>query len=1081
VIELSVRRPVAVGVGVILVLLFGALSLLRTPIQLTPDVVKPQITVETTWLGASPHEVEREIVEEQEDELKNVEGLERITSESFDNMGRIVLEFPPGTDLNAALIRVSNRLEQVREYPADAEKPVILTTNRTDNAMAWFMLHRLPGNGRTIDSYFRLADDAVKPRLERVPGVGSANVFGGREEEVHVLVQPEKLAAHGITLAAVLQAIDRENVNTSGGDFTEGKRRYKVRTIGEYQTLEDLERVVLQSEGGRRVYLRDVAEVRLGLKKRDNFVRQRGEPTIAVNSVRSAGANVLVTMGLLREAVREINEGVLAENGLRLLQVYDETEYIDESIRNVVQSLAIGSVLAVAVLYLFLRSAASTFIIAVAIPISIVGSFILMHLLGRTINVISLAGMSFASGMVVDNSIVSLENIFRLRQEGKGRLEAAIQGTREVWGAVLASTLTTIAVFVPIFFTQEKAAQLFRDIAVAIICSVGLSLLVSITVIPAMAARLLASASPRAAPGASRRGASLSLRVIVAGLVASVAGSTWKQVAVVVAFTGLSLGLAWAFLPRAEYLPEGNRNLAIGILLPPPGYSVDELSAMGEVVESRLRPLFRTAEPPRNEVAEAASSAPAPAAAGGSAALDREGAQLSGASEGTEIQNFFYVARENNVFLGAVAADPVRARDLVPTLQNAARDIPGLISVVQQASLFERGIASGRRVDIEVSGPELEVLIGLGGRIFGEVLARFPPHRGHQARPIPSLDLESPELHVVPDRERAKDLGFDAQELGVTVDAIVDGAKASEFMLAGREVDLVVLGSERSGDWRTEEVAEVPVFTPQGKLVSLGTVSQVTVTRGPQQINRIERSRAITIQLVPSAEVAIEEAVDVVRRDIVEPLRTAGAIPRSYDVRIAGTADDLANALGTFRFNFLLAVVITYLLMAALFESYLYPFVILFSVPLAGVGGLLTLNLVHAFVPSVRLDILTMLGFVILVGVVVNNAILIVYRTLEGERDGLGRREALVDAVRTRIRPIFMTTLTSVCGMLPLVLFPGAGSELYRGLGAVVLGGLLVSTVFTLVLVPAVLCLVLNLKERLWGRFVSRGTPEEAS
>ncbi len=1051
-IDLSVHKPVSVTVGVLLVILFGILSLLKIPVQLTPDIIKPEITVETRWFGAGPHEIEREIVDEQEDQLKGVEGAERITSESLNGVGRIVLRFPPGTDMDAAMLRVSNRLEQVPEYPRDADKPVISTSNRTDNAIAWFMLHRLPGNNQEMDTYYRLAEDDIKPQFERVPGIGTANIFGGREEELEVLVHPERLAERSISWTEVMRALDRENANLSGGDFTEGKRKYLVRTVGEYLKPEDVEKVVLEAAGGKRVYLRDVAEVRMGMKKKDNFVRQRGRPTIAINCLRRAGANVLETMARVKEVVVRLNQDFLVRRGLTLVQVYDETEYIDESINHVLEDLAAGSVLAVAVLYLFLRHFSSTFIIAVAIPISIIGSFILMQILGRTVNVISLAGMSFASGMVVDNSIVSLENIFRHRQMGKGRIEAALDGTREVWGAILASTLTTIAVFFPIFFMAEQAAQLFKDIAIAISCSIGLSLFVSITVIPSMAAQMIRGVSLDQSPSLLKLRLFERFGNLTAATVRLINRHWLNKLAAILLLTGFSIAASVYFLPNAEYLPEGNRNLVIGILLPPPGYSIDEISAMGSQIEKRIERYLV----PEGELPEARGGS---SGSGGRA----EAAALSG---GPRILHFFYVARENAVFMGARAADSQKAAELVPVLKEAIADLPGVISVVRQTSLFERGAASGRRVDIEISGPDLEELVRLGGRIFGQTMQLFPFSAGHQARPIPSLDLQTPEVRITPDRERAKDLGLDALEIGVLVDALLDGAKASDYKIQGREVDLMVMGAGQEKAWRTQDLKDVPVYTPAGKVVTLGSVARIDVTRGPEQINHIETQRSITIQLIPSKGVPLEAAIRTVQEEIVRPLQASGELKGFYNIHLAGTADELSQALRAFQWNFVLAVIITYLLMAALFESFLYPFIILFSVPLAAGGGVCSLHLLQIFVPEVKMDILTMLGFVILVGVVVNNAILIVYQSLEGVRQGMDRQEAILEAVRTRLRPIFMTAFTSVFGMLPLVVSPGAGSELYRGLGSVVTGGLLVST----------LSLVLDV-QALLGRLRLKGTP----
>src|SRR3990172_7948456 len=473
IVDTSVKHPVSITVGVILIILFGIISLFKIPVQLTPDVEKPRITVDTTWLGGSPQEVESEIVRDQEDELKTVEGLVEMTSESLDGSGKVILEFRVGTDLDAALVKVSNRLEQVREYPDEADKPVISSVDVRGMAMAWFILKPLPGTNIEINQFHDFAEDFIKPRFERVPGVGSSNVYGGQEREMQVIVDPNALAARGITLLDMAQAIDKENDNYSGGHFDEGKRRYIVRTVGEYVSPEDIEKVVITRMNGVPVYVRDVARVRLGYKDPDYAVRQNGEPSVAVNAIKESGSNSIEVMAGLREGMKELNEGLLKDRGLTLYNVYDETTYITSAIGLVKDNLIIGG------------------FIATAIPISVIGTFVMMALLGRTINVVSLAGMSFAVGMVVDNSIVVLENIYRHMQMGKSRIKAAYDGTVEVWGAVLASTLTTAAVFLPVIFVKEQAGQLFRDIAIAISVSVLLSLIVSITVIPSAAAKIL--------------------------------------------------------------------------------------------------------------------------------------------------------------------------------------------------------------------------------------------------------------------------------------------------------------------------------------------------------------------------------------------------------------------------------------------------------------------------------------------------------------------------------------------------------------------------------------------------------------
>ena len=1038
-VDTSVKHPVSITVGVILIILFGIISLFKIPVQLTPDVEKPRITVDTTWLGGSPQEVESEIVRDQEDELKTVEGLVEMTSESLDGSGKVILEFRVGTDLDAALVKVSNRLEQVREYPDEADKPVISSVDVRGMAMAWFILKPLPGTNIEINQFHDFAEDFIKPRFERVPGVGSSNVYGGQEREMQVIVDPNALAARGITLLDMAQAIDKENDNYSGGHFDEGKRRYIVRTVGEYVSPEDIEKVVITRMNGVPVYVRDVARVRLGYKDPDYAVRQNGEPSVAVNAIKESGSNSIEVMAGLREAMKELNEGLLKDRGLTLYNVYDETTYITSAIGLVKDNLIIGGFLAIAVLLLFLRSVSSTLIIATAIPISVIGTFVMMALLGRTINVVSLAGMSFAVGMVVDNSIVVLENIYRHMQMGKSRIKAAYDGTVEVWGAVLASTLTTAAVFLPVIFVKEQAGQLFRDIAIAISVSVLLSLIVSITVIPSAAAKILEIAKETKGKSLANLWGFVSIAQGftdgVTNLVRRVIETPKLRLVVVLAFTFGSILLSWAMVPKMEYLPEGNRNLVFGILLPPPGYNIQEFTQIGEQIEKDLRPYWEV------EV--------------GSTEAER--------LNGPPIQNFFYVARGRQVFMGAVAKEPDRVRELIPVMQGTLSKIPGMIAVVTQSSLFQRGIGEGRAINIQITGPELEKLVSHGQKIFFGVLQSVP---NAQARPIPSLDLGNPEVQVITDRVRASDVGVTNEELGFTVNALVDGAKVSDYLIEGDEIDLALRGADKYSN-RTQDIENLMINTPSGKMVTVGSIANVQVTNGPEQINHYERQRTITIQVIPSEEMPLETAIDKIQENIISPLRMSGEVGGLYNIILSGTADDLTITRQALQWNFVLATIITFLLMASLFESFLYPFVIMFSVPLASLGGFLGLFLLNGFIYQ-PLDVITMLGFIIIIGTVVNNAILIVHQSLNHIRnEGLELKDAIVESVRNRIRPIFMTTLTTVFGMLPLVLLPGSGSELYRGLGSVVLGGLIVSTLFTLVLVPAVFSMTYDAKETL--------------
>ncbi|WP_442481545.1 efflux RND transporter permease subunit [Aeoliella sp. SH292] len=1135
-----VRNPVKVAVGVLLVVLFGLVAVFRMPMQLTPEVQTPTITVETRWPGASPQEVEQEIVIEQEEQLKGVEGARKLSSESLDSMGRIIIEFAVGTDMDQAMLRVNSRLQQVAEYPIEADQPVLSTSDSTGQAIARFMLSSLPPTAEQLTAFSeahpelsdqiariaatpnnglkmlrlrnlaaehpeaaellpppdlevlklrRLAEDEIEARFERVDGVAQAEVVGGLEDELQVIVDLEKLAARQLTLTEVRDVLRAQNRDTSAGTIDDGKRRYVFRALNQFRSPEQVLDQLLAVRDGGPVYVRDVATVELGYKKPDGLVRRFGESSIAINCERSTGANVIDVMENLRKVAATINRDILNPRGLMLSQVYDETEYINSSVKLVQENIFLGGALTMVVLMLFLHLgvpslisiplilatgiasvyvspwmfvlclalvvgtgfyfARGALVVALAIPVSIVGTFLVLHMLGRSLNVISLAGLAFAVGMLVDNAVVVLENIYRRYDMGESPYTAAVRGTQEVWGAVLSSTLTTVAVFLPIVFMEEEAGQLFRDIALAISASIALSMVVSVTVIPVAAARLLKRhpEDERHLQGdfttnghlpTQHTAAESTIGVVnalgtaftnsIVGINAWIQKGLWRQLATVAILVGVSFGVTYLLWPKVEYLPNGNRNLVIGIVVPPPGLNIDKLMTYGTDVEEALRPYWDADETSLAEL------------------------------KGPAIEDFFFIVRGRQVFMGVRAKDPLRSAELIPVIKDALRRIPGAYSVAKQTSLFERGLTAGRTVDVEIVGPDMLKLVDLGTQVLGKASEVIP---GCQAQPVPSLDLSSPEIHINPKLMQMAEMEMSATDIGFAVDSIIDGAYVGDYFLGGKKIDLTLKGHD-DFNRSTGQLEYVPVATPQGYLVALKSLADIKVSSGPEQINHRERDRAITIQVTPPANVALEDAMAAISSQIVEPLRAEGQLDGGYRVALAGTADKLSQTWGALSFNLMLAVLITYLLMAALFESWIYPLVVILSVPLGAAGGVMGLAILNLFILQ-PLDVLTMLGFVILIGTVVNNPILIVEQALNHLRhDGMTPRAAILESVRTRIRPIFMTTTTTVLGLAPLVLFPGAGSELYRGLGSVVLGGLLVSTVFTLLLVPTLFRIALN-------------------
>jgi HAE1 family hydrophobic/amphiphilic exporter-1 len=1042
-IKLAIERPTAVIAAVLMIIMFGLVALNTIPIQLTPDVRKPVISVRTNWVGAAPAEIEREIINRQEEVLRGLEGLDKISSRSRDGRGSISLEFSITQDMDKALLLVANRLDRVGDYPEEASQPTLDTAGSEDSPIAWFILTRTGENDRDIHTYGDFVEDVIQDRLERVPGVALINVYGETKRQMEVIVDPAKMARYGLTVPQVVRALSSANSSVSAGDIEEGKRRYVVRTEGKLSTTEQVSAVVIrsiintQSGGVARVTIGDIATVGFGYKKATAIIRHLGRPAIAMNAVREAGANVIDTMDGVRTAVEELNTIFLPSKELFLEQVYDETVYINSAIDLVQQNIYVGGTLAALILFLFLRSGAATLIVSLAIPVSVVGSFVAMAAMGRSINVISLAGIAFAVGMVVDAAIVVLENIYRLRQEGKPVSVAAYMGAQQVWGAVFVSALTTVLVFMPILIMELEIGQLFRDIAVAISVAVTLSLVVAITLIPALSNRLLrkdpSKNASRKLPFIDDFSETFIEKAEV--FTHAVVHSKKLAISVVLGLFLSTIAFSVIFLPKLEYLPEGNRNLVIGVLLPPPGYNLSTATSIAKEVEAAVRPLWA-----------------------------KETGSKSEPGKPPKIKNFFFVARSSTTFVGASSIDPARVAELIPVIRKPIFKEPGTYGFITQPSLFGRSIGGGRSINVDISGPDLEKVLDIALKGTGIISQLLPRKEGNQLRPKPGLELGAPEVRIYPDPVRLADNGVTAREFSQTVDAFNDDFRVAQITVGGKRVDLALKGPQNRIT-ETQGIGNLPIVTSSGDILPVSSLADVRVTSGPTEILHKERERTVTLQVRPAPNIPLEAAMEMLEEKVVDVLR-AGGLPPGVKIGLSGTADKLTEAWDHMVTNLIIAILIVYLVMAVLFESFIYPLVIIFSVPLATAGGVAGLAILNMFA-SHPLDMLTLLGFVILVGIVVNNAILLVHQTLYHHRqEGLNFEESLIAATRNRIRPIFMSTLTSVFGMLPLVVFPGAGSELYSGLGSVVVGGLALSALLTLAIIPPLMSLVSGFSEK---------------
>jgi HAE1 family hydrophobic/amphiphilic exporter-1 len=1085
IIRFAINNPVKVAVAVLLVVLFGFLSVFAIPIQLTPNVDSPTVSIETEWRGASVQEIEREIIDRQEAVLKSVSNLREMTSRAREGRAGIELEFWVGTDRDAAVQDVSEKLRQVTGYPDEAEEPAVFASDSSEESpIAWLKL--IADEDVDVNTLRHFVKEKVLPELERAEGVSRSDVYGGRDREVQIRLDAAKLAARNLTFRDVETALRRENENISAGTIAQGRRDYTFRTVGRYEDVRQIEDTIIAYQGGGPIHVRDVAVVKNTYKKPYSFGRSRGKPSLALPVHRQTGTNVITVMESLKEKIKHVNENVLAPKkmGLHLYQTYDETTYIKSAIGLVRNNIILGGTLAIIVLLLFLRSLSGTAVVALCIPISVVGTFLVITLLGRSLNVVMLAGMAFAVGMVVDNAIVVLENIYRHRQMGKDRYHAALDGATEVWGAVLASTLTTMAVFLPVLFVREEAGQLFRDIAIAISAAVALSLIISMSVIPTMSARILGGRdddTPKTEPNDPEKTGGR-LADLLARFIYRINGSVAMRLAIIGGLTGGSLFASWWMAPPSAYLPSGNRNFVFGFLDTAPGYSIDEFQRIAALIEKDIHPYW---EAQFDE--ELAAKLPTVKVPIGEEPIgpgmhedDREMVDVQPAP----FDDFFYVSFAGGAFMGGRSADSANVLPMAKVLENATKGIPGVDARVEQRSIFARRGGSSS-IQIYIRGDELNDVVQVTKAVSAECNAMFGYCR---SRPS-NYDVGRPEIRAVPDRVKAADLGLSVSDVGFIVEVGVDGAKVGDFRDAGEEIDMTLL-VDGPASRETRAVANLSIYTPSGKTVLLSSVVNFEPTSAMQEILHIEEMPGISLSVSPPETMPLETAMTMIEDQILKPLRAEGVIPSNVITSLAGNADKLVQTknamlgewtgwnLSSFtnllKSRMFLAILVTYLLMSALFESFSYPFIIMFSVPLATVGGFMGLSIVHAqtlrdpLTPVQQLDVLTMLGFVILIGIVVNNAILLVHQALRNMHyHDMDPRRAISESCRTRLRPIAMTTTTTVFGLLPLVIMPGAGSELYRGLGSVLLGGLLVASLFTLILVPALFSLFVSVKEAL--------------
>jgi len=1038
--ERIIQRGILTTVITLIVCVMGIVAALRIPVQMIPDLDVRVISVRTVWPGATPQDVEKEILIEQEDYLRNLPNLARITATATTGSAEIELEFPLGTDITEMMIRVSNALSQVPSYPEDVDEPQIFASAFSSNGFIFFSVRPVDGNPRGIDMDLTLdyLRDTVRPQLASVPGVSEISLWGGSRRQVQIIIDPARLAQRGLTLPEVRSVIRSRNRDRSGGDVEDGKRQYLLRTVGRFEDLDGLRELILQRRGDQIIRLRDVATVKLDHFETRSEARYNGSPHIMVAVRREAGSNVIDIKRQMMPVAEALNRGELAAAGLQMTLQSDDVRYVQASVANVWKNLALGAALATLIMFLFLRSLSATFIGVLGIPICVIVAFLGLLLAGRTINVISLAGIAFALGMTLDNSIVVLENIELKRRQGLQAFDAALKGVREVWPAVFASTMTTVLVFLPVAFVAEEAGQLYSDIAIAVSSAIVASMLVAVTLIPTAAARM--NIAGGADPDRPSRAADT-----VLALADPLLATPRRRLATVLLALAVSAGIIVFLTPAAEYLPEGEEPKVFAAMSAPPGYNLDTMRRVADQIQRRLDPEIQAA-PDRFDAGQ------------------------------TPLPPMKYAAMFLNTGGLRVIAEPLETRHmeaLMDGLEDLFREFPGMRAFASRGSIISGNDGGSRSINLDISGPDLASIY----RVAQAAEARAAEVLGNpriQSQPS-ALSLAQPLIQLRPNWEQAASLGISAENLGFTVAALTDGAYVDEFFLGDDKID-VYLYSASGRELVLDRLAQVPIFTPGGGVVSLGSLVALEESVDTSAIRRVGGRRTVTLNVIPPRSTALETGVGIVQRDVIAYLRDTGAVPQDVSISITGAADQLDATRASLAGNYAVALLIIYLLMVAIFTHWGYPLLILITIPVGvagGIVGLAILNGVGSLLPLVGIgaiaqpfDMISMLGFLILMGTVVNNPILVVDRALQNVSGGAEPLDAVREALKTRLRPIAMSTLTTLFGLAPLVLIPGAGTELYRGVGAIVMFGILGSMLVTLTMLPALTVFALQWRSR---------------
>jgi HAE1 family hydrophobic/amphiphilic exporter-1 len=1071
IIDISIRRRVTIAMFTLAIILFGAVSFFRLKINLLPELTYPTLTVRTEYPGAAPAEIENLISKPIEEVLGVVKNVNRVSSISRSGQSDVILEFAWGTDMDYAGLDVREKLDAL-ELPLDVERPTLLRFDPSLDPIIRFGFYKekdaepdsLAATGKEwfdeeeLKYLRRFAEEEVKKELEASLGVAAVKVSGGLEDEIQIFVDQQRLAQLDLPIGNLASQIEAENVNLAGGRLEEGTQQFLVRTLNQFESVEEIGDVIVSTKDGKPIYLRDIASVRHGYKEREAITRLNGREAVEIAIYKEGDAN---TVAVAREVERHLARARrVLPPGYRLVKVYDQSTFIRQAINEVIQAAVIGGILAIIILYLFLQNFWATVIISLSIPVSVIATFNLMYGADLTLNIMSLGGIALGIGMLLDNSIVVLENISRHRAMGKGIAEAARDGASEVGKAVTASTLTTVAVFLPLVFVSGISGQLFRDQALTVTFALLASLVVALTLIP-MLASMQARKEPPAEPAPKnepKRRVGRWMRSLGRVLFTTIPVFLTKLILTIV--RGISKGimflirpllklfmtfygaversyasmLAWAIDHRGRVILIAIALFAATMLLVPKlGVELIPQLSQGEFqVEFRLSPGTPL------EV------------------TDRAIRSVQGATDNiTDIKTVFSVAGtgnrmdanpeqggenwgEMNIVLhpGAVREDEDRVMGM---MRKDLQSIPDLQYKFSRPTLF----TFKTPVEIEVAGYDLKSLRKVSNDISSKLEAnpRFADVKT-------TMKSGHPEIQIRFDREKAAALGFQVYEVADRVVSKVRGDVASRYSWRDRKIDILVRAKESDRN-SVEKIRKLIINPESERPVTLEAVADITLDTGPGEIRRVDQERVALV----SANLNFGD-LGTAAQEIAGTISSI-PMPAGLGVRIAGQNQEMARSFRSLQFALLLAVFLVYLVMASQFESFLHPFVILFTIPLALIGAVWAL-----LITGSTISVVVFIGLILLAGIVVNNAIVLIDLINQLRESGMDKISAILEGGKSRLRPILMTTLTTALGLLPLAIGIGEGAEVRAPMAITVIGGLIVSTMLTLIVIPVVYALL---------------------